>query len=36
MKENFYIVIETMHYADKGIMENVSSILVFLFFTDID
>ena len=24
MKENFYIVIETMHYGDKGIMENVS------------
>lgn len=24
MKDNFYIVIETMHYADKGISENVS------------
>lgn len=24
MKDNFYIVIETMHYADKGVSENVS------------
>lgn len=24
MKENFYIVIETMHYADRGVSENVS------------
>ena len=27
MKDNFYIVIETMHYADKGISENVSGLL---------
>lgn len=24
MKENFYIVIETMHYGDTGISDNVS------------
>ena len=29
MKENFYIVIETMHYADQGVMENV---ILFVFF----
>ncbi len=23
MKENFYIVIETMHYSDRGISDNV-------------
>lgn len=26
MKENFYIVIETMHYGDKGIMENIHEL----------
>ena len=32
MKDNFYITIETMHYADRGEMENVSN-LVLLYFT---
>lgn len=31
MKENFYIVIETMHYADRGISENVGSFNTLLF-----
>ena len=27
MKENFYIIIETMHYGDNGVSENVSAFL---------
>ena len=29
MKDNFYITIETMHYADRGEMENVSNLVLF-------
>ena len=30
MKENFYIIIESMHYADRGETENVSIFQVLL------
>lgn len=29
MKENFYIVIETMHYGDAGVTENVTFLQIF-------
>lgn len=30
MKEGFYIVIETMHYGDQGLVDNVSEALEIL------
>ena len=35
MKENFYIVIETMHYGDTGITENVSWTKIYRRFWDL-
>ena len=29
MKDSFYIVIETMHYADQGVSENVLFLQIF-------